>query len=70
VKTAVPRAATPTVTASPSGAAAVGVAGLELPEWADGSDRMAEESEADYILRKHIEGPPEARRKFIGEHNS
>ena len=64
------RSAAPTSTQPPSGAAAAGVAGLELPEWADGSDRMAEESEADYILRKHIEGPPEARRKFIGEHNS
>jgi len=65
---AAPRSA---AAASLSGAAAAsaGVA-LELPEWADGSDRMPEESEADYILRKHIEGPPEARRKFIGEHNS
>ena len=47
-----------------------GVPGLELPDWADGSDRMPDESEADYILRKNIEGPPEARRKFIGEHNT
>jgi hypothetical protein len=70
VKPAVKRAAAPTSAASPSGATGASVAGLELPDWADGSDRMTEESEADYILRKHIEGPPEARRKFIGEHNS
>ncbi|HOI66653.1 MAG TPA: hypothetical protein PLD03_08600 [Thiomonas arsenitoxydans] len=47
-----------------------GLEGLELPSWADGSDRLPEESEADYILRKNLEGPPEARRKFIGEHNA
>ena len=27
-------------------------------------------AKADYILRKNLEGPPEARRKFIGEHNA
>ena len=40
----------------------------DLPVWADGSDRMADESDDDYRLRKEIEGPPEARQKFIGEH--
>jgi hypothetical protein len=44
-----------------------GVPGLELPPWADGSDRLPEESEADYILRKHLEGPPAAGIKAIGE---
>jgi len=44
-----------------------GVPGLELPPWADGSDRLPEESEADYLLRKNLETPPDERRKFIGE---
>lgn len=43
------------------------VSGLELPDWADGSDRLPEESEADYVLRKHLEGPPAAGVKAIGE---
>ena len=41
----------------------------DLPAWADGSDKRADESDDDYRLRKEIEGPPEARRKFIGEHD-
>lgn len=41
---------------------------LDLPAWADGSDRQPGESDDDYRLRKEIEGPPEARQKFIGEH--
>ena len=43
---------------------------LELPPWADGSDRLPDESEAQYILRKNLEGDPKERRKFIGEHNA
>ncbi|SCC93136.1 hypothetical protein THIX_30364 [Thiomonas sp. X19] len=39
----------------------------DLPAWADGSDQRADESDADYRLRKQFEGPPEARRAFIGE---
>uniref|UniRef100_E6PP71 Uncharacterized protein n=1 Tax=mine drainage metagenome TaxID=410659 RepID=E6PP71_9ZZZZ len=39
----------------------------DLPAWADGSDQRADESDADYRLRKQFEGPPEARRPFIGE---
>lgn len=58
------RAARPAASSVPASA---GVPGLELPDWADGSDRMADESEADYILRKHIEGPPAAGFKAIGE---
>ena len=42
----------------------------DLPPWADGSDKRADESDEDYRLRKEIEGPPEAKRKFIGEHNT
>ena len=42
----------------------------ELPPWADGSDKRADESDEDYRLRKEIEGPPEASRKFIGPHNT
>ncbi|CQR42242.1 conserved hypothetical protein [Thiomonas sp. CB3] len=42
----------------------------DLPPWADGSDKRADESEEDYCLRKNVEGPPEAKRKFIGEHNT
>lgn len=42
----------------------------DLPPWADGSDQRADESDEDYRLRKEIEGPPEAKRKFIGEHNT
>ncbi len=40
----------------------------DWPAWADGSDRMPHESDEDYRFRKEIEGPPEARQKFIGEH--
>ncbi|MFZ5488972.1 MAG: hypothetical protein ACOY44_04235 [Pseudomonadota bacterium] len=40
-------------------AAASSGAALERPAWADGSDLMHGETEADYILRKHIEGPPQ-----------
>ena len=40
---------------------------LSLPPWADGSDRDPDESEADYALRKHLEGPPSAATKVIGE---
>ncbi len=43
---------------------------LELPPWADGSDKRADESDEDYRLRKNVEGPPEAKRKFIGEHDT
>lgn len=39
----------------------------DLPGWADGSDRRADESDADYQLRKAIEGPPTDKNKFIGE---
>lgn len=42
---------------------------FERPEWADGSDKRADESDEDYFFRKEIEGPPEARLKFIGEQN-
>jgi hypothetical protein len=42
----------------------------DLPAWADGSDKRADESDDDYRLRKEIEGPPEARHKFIGEHKT
>ena len=42
----------------------------DLPNWADGSDRRADESDDDYRLRKEIEGPPKARHKFIGEHDA
>lgn len=42
----------------------------DLPVWADGSDKRADESDEDYRLRKEIEGPPEARHKFIGEHKT
>lgn len=42
----------------------------DLPTWADGSDKRADESNDDYRLRKEIEGPPEARHKFIGEHKT
>ena len=63
-----PAVKTPVAASAPS--AVPGLEGLELPPWADGSDRLPEESEADYILRKNLEGPPEARRKFIGEHNA
>jgi len=40
-----------------------------LPSWADGSDQRPDETDDDYRLRKEIEGPPEARHKFIGENN-
>lgn len=40
---------------------------LELPPWADGSDRLPDEPEAQYTLRKHLEGPPNAGIKAIGE---
>ena len=43
---------------------------LDLPAWADGSDKRTDESDEDYRLRKEIEGPPEARHKFIGEHKT
>lgn len=56
----------PSVPSVPSQAPS-GVPGLELPSWADGSDKRADESEADYILRKHLEGPPAAGVKAIGE---
>lgn len=42
----------------------------DLPAWADGSDQRADESDDEYRFRKEIEGPPEARHKFIGEHKS
>jgi hypothetical protein len=42
----------------------------DLPAWADGSDKRADESDDDYKLRKEIEGPPDARHKFIGEHKA
>ncbi|OYV51582.1 MAG: hypothetical protein B7X10_00630 [Burkholderiales bacterium 21-58-4] len=42
----------------------------DLPSWADGSDKRADESDDDYRLRKEVEGPPEARHKFIGEHKT
>ncbi len=42
----------------------------DLPAWADGSDKRADESDEDYRLRKEFEGPPEARQKFIGEHKN
>ena len=45
-------------------------ASSDLPAWADGSDKRADESDEDYRLRKEIEGPPEARHKFIGEHKT
>ena len=61
-----PPAAKPSASSVPS-LAPSGVPGLELPPWADGSDRLPEESEADYILRKNLETPPDERRKFIGE---
>ena len=64
------RPAVQRATAASAPPAAHGLESLELPPWADGSDRLPEESEADYILRKNLEGPPEARRKFIGEHNA
>ena len=41
----------------------------DLPDWADGSDRRPDESDADYVLRKNLEGPPEARRNFIDGHD-
>ena len=40
---------------------------VELPGWADWSDQMPEESDADYIFRKALEMPPASQRKFIGE---
>lgn len=45
-------------------------ANTDWPAWADGSDKRADESDEDYRFRKEIEGPPEARRKFIGEHDT
>ena len=42
----------------------------DLPDWADGSDQRADESDEEYAFRKQIEGPPDAKRKFIGEHNT
>ena len=54
-------------TAMPTESNTIG-ANLDLPAWADGSDKRADESDDDYRLRKEIEGPPEARQKFIGEH--
>ncbi|MBN8745716.1 MAG: hypothetical protein J0I24_15690 [Thiomonas arsenitoxydans] len=72
--TAPPPAAKPSASSVPSLAPSLapsqapsGVSGLELPDWADGSDRLPEESEADYVLRKHLEGPPAAGVKAIGE---
>ncbi|CUA99757.1 hypothetical protein Ga0061069_11085 [Thiomonas bhubaneswarensis] len=69
-----PPAAKPSASSVPSLAPSLapsqspsGVPGLELPPWADGSDRLPEESEADYILRKNLEGPPAAGIKAIGE---
>jgi hypothetical protein len=41
-----------------------------LPAWADGTDKRADETDEDYRFRKEIEGPPEARNKFIGEHKT
>lgn len=41
----------------------------DLPDWADGSDRRPDESDADYSLRKNLEGPPEAKHRFIDGHN-
>ncbi len=46
------------------------MANVDWPAWADGSDKRADESDEDYRFRKEIEGPPEARRKFIGEHDT
>lgn len=43
---------------------------LELPPWANGSDKRDDETDEDYCLRKNLEGPPEVKRKFIGEHNT
>ena len=40
---------------------------VELPDWADWSDQMMGETDADYIFRKALELPPSERRKFIGE---
>ena len=42
----------------------------DLPAWADGSDKRPDETDEDYRLRKEIEDPPEAKRKFIGEHDT
>ncbi len=55
-----------TTTSAPKSAAA----SADLPAWADGSDKRDDESDDDYRLRKEIEGPPEARNKFIGEHKT
>jgi hypothetical protein len=46
---------------------------FELPAWADGSDKRADETDEDYRFRKEIEGPPEANsnslaNNFNGEH--
>ena len=46
------------------------VAISDLPAWADGSDKRDDETDDDYRMRTHMEGPPEAKRKFIGEHNT
>ncbi len=55
--------------AAPTKSNTVGI-NPELPTWADGSDKRADESDEDYRFRKEIEGPPEARHKFIGEHDT
>ena len=62
------KAKSPSGTAAPAAKSAMTSA--DLPVWADGSDKRADESDEDYRFRKEIEGPPEARRKFIGEHDT
>lgn len=42
----------------------------DMPAWADGSDKLASESDEEYALRKSIEGDPKGRAKFIGESKS
>ncbi|MFM2084745.1 MAG: hypothetical protein RLY95_1563 [Pseudomonadota bacterium] len=46
---------------------AVSHTGTQLPAWADGSDRLAGETDEEYAFRKSIEGDPAGRAKFIGE---
>ena len=68
---AVPQPAQPTAQADPGSRARTHptLPNVELPDWADWSDQMPGESDADYIFRKALEMPPETQRKFIGEHN-
>ncbi len=65
-----PRPAKPESSTSISTTTGMTSTATELPSWADGSDQLPSESHEDYRLRKEIEGPPEAKRKFIGEHNA